>query len=256
MAGVRRVVPTMGTVATIDVRDDAVGSVINRAIDAVAAELERLEQMFSTFRPSSEISRINDGALDLGRASPEVREVLAACAYLERDSGGVFRIHPPEHPAAIDPAGFVKGWASERAATRLTKAGLDNWCVNVGGDLLTRGRPEGDRGWRAAIEDPADAQRIVLVVDATDLAVATSGAAARGAHVWDGRSGARPELLASLTVVGPQLAWADAFATIGFAMGLPGIEWVGRHQDYHALAVGLDGSLVASPEFDSLIVAD
>jgi thiamine biosynthesis lipoprotein len=68
------------------------------------------------YRSSSEISRINRGELDVARSSPEVRDVLVACAWLERDSGGVFCIHPPESPDIIDPSGYVKGWATERAA--------------------------------------------------------------------------------------------------------------------------------------------
>jgi thiamine biosynthesis lipoprotein len=212
--------------------------------------------MFSTFRCTSEISRINTGELDPSAASTEVREVLAACAYLERDSHGVFRIHPPERPAMIDPAGFVKGWATDRAARVLSDAGLENWCVNVGGDLLTRGRPRADRGWRVAIRDPAAERGLALVVEASDLAVATSGTYERGDHVWDGRRGTRPQLLGSLTVVGPQLAWADAFATIGFVMGGAGVEWVAAHTDYHALAIAHDGSPFASPGFDALLAVD
>src|SRR5258708_1367626 len=107
----------MGTVATVDVCDLDASGTAPRAIDALVAELERLEAMFSTFRPSSEISRINRGELDVGRSSPEVRDVLVACAWLERDSGGAFCIHPPEQPDTIDPSGYVKGWATERAAS-------------------------------------------------------------------------------------------------------------------------------------------
>jgi len=219
----------------------------------LVAELERLEQIFSTYRRSSEISRINRGDLDVRHASPEVRDVLVACAWLERDSGGVFRMHPPEQPDSIDPSGYVKGWATERAARSLLAAGLHNWCVNVGGDLVARGRPEPSRPWRAAIRDPRDGQRVALVIDVDDRAVATSGTYERGQHLWDGRTGTRESRIASLTVVGPRLAWVDAFATAAVVMGHDGIEWVAAHDDYDALAITEDGAMWMSPGFDPLI---
>src|SRR5690242_9469544 len=121
-ARVHRVFETMGTVASVDVRDHVTTRDIDRAIDAMVDELERLESIFSTYRSSSEISRINRGGLDVARASPDVREVLVACAWLAHDSGGAFDIDPPQAPATIDPSGYVKGWASERAAALLRVA--------------------------------------------------------------------------------------------------------------------------------------
>ena len=50
--------------------------------------------------------------------------------------------------ALTDPAGFAKGWITERAATRLDDAGLADWYVGAGGDVVTRGRPAPDRPWR------------------------------------------------------------------------------------------------------------
>ena len=60
------------------------------------------------------------------------------------------------------------------------------------------------------------------------MAVATSGTAARGRHLWDGRTDRPAEALASMTVVGPHLTWADAFATTAFVMGRDGIDWVAK----------------------------
>ena len=55
-----------------------------------------------------------------------------------------------------------------------------------------RGRPEpGDR-WHVGIRHPEHADRMAAVVEATDLAVATSGAYARGDHVLDPHTGLPP----------------------------------------------------------------
>ncbi|MEO8697617.1 MAG: FAD:protein FMN transferase [Acidimicrobiales bacterium] len=251
-----RVFETMGTVATVDVSDDVAPAVADRAIDTLIAELERLEEMFSTYRWSSEISRINRGDLDVARSSPEVRDVLVACAWLESDSGGTFRIHPPEAPDSIDPSGYVKGWATERAATLLSAAGLRNWCVNVGGDLVASGRPEPSRPWRAAVRDPNDPLAVAIVIDVDHCAVATSATYERGDHIWRAPIVAQSEPIASITVVGPRLAWVDAFATAAFVMGRDGVEWVAQHDGYDALAITHGGEYWASSEFERLIVND
>ena len=51
-----------------------------------------------------------------------------------------------------------------------------------------------------------------------------------------------------MTVVGPHLTWADAFATTAFVMGLDGIDWVAGFAGYRALAITLDGELVRRDE--------
>jgi len=55
-----------------------------------------------------------------------------------------------------------------------------------------------------------------------DLAVATSGAYARGDHVLDPHTRRAPEGVLSVTITGPVLATADAYATAAFAMGVDG----------------------------------
>ena len=46
-------------------------------------------------------------------------------------------------------------------------------------------------------------------------------------------------------MTGPDIAEADAYATIGFAMGEDGIAWVARHDGYRSLAVRADGSVLS-----------
>ena len=222
---------------------------IDDAIAAMWAELDRLEEMFSTFRPTSEISRINRGELHLLDAGPEVLEVVDACTWLEHASDGAFRARRPGD-AVIDPAGFVKGWAAELAAKRLDRADLRNWYLSVGGDIQTRGTAGDGSPWRVAIADPNsdDPRSIRALVEVSGDAVATSGTAARGRHIWDGRTDQPAEALASMTVVGPHLTWADAFATTAFVMGLEGIDWVSNFDGYRALAITVEGELIHRDE--------
>jgi len=234
-----RQAPVMGTVASIHVHDDVPLTALVSAVDSVYAELERLEQMFSTFRPTSEISRVNRGELAFGDCSPEVFEVLDACTWLEHETGGAFTAHPPHRPGFLDPAGFVKGWAAQRSGALLGEVGLEHWYVNVGGDIQAHGSPAADRAWRVAVSDPVRREAVLAVIELPGGgAVATSGISERGRHLWS-PVGLDAELLA-VTVTGPELAWADAYATAVFALGEAGLDWMARFPGYEAFAIWSD----------------
>ena len=237
--------PVMGTVASVHVHDVHDVATTEAAIADMWAELDRLEDMFSTYRPTSEISRINRGELHILDASPEVLEVFDACTWLEHASGGAFRARRPGDEI-IDPAGFVKGWATELASKSLDRAGLSHWYLSVGGDIQTRGTAHDGSPWRIAIADPNgdDPSVVRALVEVDGLAVATSGIAARGRHLWDGRTDEPAESFASMTVVGPNLTWADAFATAAFVMGREGVDWVTNFVGYRALAITDQGALI------------
>lgn len=244
----------MGTVASIHVYDDVPTADIDVAVGAVLAELERLEDIFSTFRPGSQISRVNRGELTLFDCDAEVIEVMDACTWLEHASEGAFAARRPEPSHALDPAGFVKGWATERAARALTEARLEQWYVSVGGDICTSGAPPRTDRWQFAVADPRDASQAIASVDVpAGFAVATSGIGVRGRHLWHGRTGAAVADFASLTVIGPSLTWADAFATAAFARGQDGLEWLERFDGYVGFAVDHDGTIVRRA---SMTIAD
>jgi len=227
----------MGTTASLHVDDDVGREAFDAALRVVREELERLEAMFSVFRPDSEISRINAGSLHHLDASPEVVDVLDACAWLEQVSDGAFSIRRSRESAEINPSGFVKGWAAERASRLLADNGLSHWYLGVGGDYVLNGGMASGEPWRIGITDPRDASMLVGTVDVKNGAVATSGTAERGTHLWDPRTGEPATAFLSVTVTGPSLTWADAYATTVFVMGEPGLEWIERFPGYSVLPV-------------------
>ena len=259
-----RVEQIMGTTFSIDVRGTGAPST-DEAIDAVVHELRALEQVFSPWLPDSEISRIADGRLDERDASPDVRFVLSVCDHLAAVSGGAFDARNHRGDGRLDPSGFVKGWAAEEAARHLDEAGLADYAINAGGDILVRGdaMPGSGGGWRVGIRDPEDAARVVRVLQVRGLAVATSGLYERGAHINDPRPKGGPDEraaagrrapLASLTVVGPSLGWADAYATAGFVLGVRALNWIEDRPGYGALAVTGDRQLVWTARVDPLLM--
>ena len=85
---VRRVEELWGTAIGVEVVDDVEPEVV----DALYRWFERVDELFSTWRDDSEISRIGRGELPLRDASPEVATVLALCDDVCRLSGGAFDI--------------------------------------------------------------------------------------------------------------------------------------------------------------------
>jgi hypothetical protein len=99
--------------------------------------------------------------------------------------------------------------------------------------------------------------RVVRVLRVRGQAVATSGLYERGSHIRDprpGRAARSTPALTSLTVVGPSLAWADAYATAGFVMGDDALDWVDGRPGYAALAIGAGRRLAWTSRLGPLIV--
>jgi thiamine biosynthesis lipoprotein len=74
-------------------------------------------------------------------------------------------------------------------------------------------------------------------------AVATSGTAARGEHILDPVTGAPPAGLLSATVVGPELTWADVYATAAFVRGPDALGWLSGLAGHAAVLVTSDGTV-------------
>lgn len=227
----------MGTTASIHVNDDVTSQDFSEILTFAEIELQRLEAMFSVFRDTSEISRINAGTLHHLDASTEVIEVLDHCVRLEQLSHGAFSIRRSHTDELINPSGFVKGWAGERVANQLREHGVQHFYVGIGGDISCVGGLSPEIPWRFGITDPHDDSQFAGTVEIIDGAVATSGTAERGHHIWDPRTGEQACTFASVTVVGPQLMWADSYATTVFVMGSQGLEWVSQFSDYNVMAV-------------------
>ena len=86
---------------------------IDEARRRAEARLRWVDDVFSTWKPESPVSRLRRGEIGLGDAPPEVAEVLELCRRAREASDGWF--DPWAMPGGVDPTGLVKGWAVERA---------------------------------------------------------------------------------------------------------------------------------------------
>ncbi|MGB7981755.1 MAG: FAD:protein FMN transferase [Candidatus Nanopelagicales bacterium] len=254
---------------------------VDTAVRAARDWLDTVEAALSPYQASSDLCRWRSGSAPrLGLLSPLLSEVVDACADLNARTGGGFA--PIDRDGRYDPSGYVKGWAVQRAAQVLGEAGVTDACLAVGGDIQMRGTSDGGRPWRTAVGDPGDGRHIAAVLEqpagGPPFAVATSGSAQRGAHIWSAgaerapaeRAGARGigtgpggpgrspagrrtpgARLSSVTVVGPDLGRVDAFATAIWARALreplaDAWSWLAG-TGYEALTISDTGSISMTP---------
>jgi thiamine biosynthesis lipoprotein len=230
--------PVMGTVVTLQVEAPDLPEADIRDVIGEATKLLHLhDELFSTWKPESPMSRLRRGALDLDDAPSEIAEVLELCATARALSCGWF--DPFAMPGGIDPTGLVKGWSAEKALGLFKDAGITSAMVNAGGDIACWGAPIEGGPWRIGIRHPWRADGLACVLEVTD-AIATSGEYERGRHLIDpiGRKGPPP---AASTVTGPSLAFADAFATAVAVGGDEALAVVASLEHYDVYLIRADG---------------
>jgi thiamine biosynthesis lipoprotein len=238
----------MGTVVTIDV--DCCDSRTQRGtyqrIARARAFLQRADALFSTWKQDSPISRIRRGEIGPDEAPPQVGMVLRACHAAREISNGWF--DPWAMPGGLDPSGYVKGWAAQRALEVLVDRGVPGAIVNAAGDIATFGNPAGGGPFRIGIVDPNAPRQLACIVE-VEGSIATSGIYERGAHLIDPHSGEASCQVGSASVTGPDLGLADALATALAVAGEGELSIVDRLDGYEGLIITQDGSWVSTTRF-------
>ena len=249
----RHVEQVMGTAISFEILDPLPDPA---SLGEAVHWLHHVDDTFSTYRYDSQINRLGRGEIALEDVEDQVRDVLRRCVELTSITNGAFDAFDltERSDSTLDPSGYVKGWSIELAARILEDGGATTFCINAGGDVLLRGAPMPRATWRVGIRHPDRADRQAATLElAGPCGVATSATYERGAHIIDPSTGQPTTVLASATVVGPDLAVADAYATAVFVMGLAGLEWIEQQLGYSAFLVthderahwssGLDGAL-------------
>ncbi len=231
----------MGTVVTVDLYTDAELSAIDVApqLRRARAVLHEVDEVFSTWKEHSPISKLRRGDITIAEAPPEVAEVLRLCAIACDLSDGWF--DPWAMPGGFDPSGYVKGWAAQLALAALVSPGVSGAIVNAAGDIASFGRPSGTNPFRFGIVHPLLPGKLACIVELTG-ALATSGTYERGEHLIDPHSGEASVRVASASVSGPDLGLADALATALAVAGVEGLARVEQLGGYEAMTISFDGT--------------
>jgi thiamine biosynthesis lipoprotein len=236
----KRVEECMGTVFSFHVvLTEANSDRVESAVEDAIAWLHWVDETFSTYRRGSALMRYARGEIELADCPAQLEEVLRRCRALEARTGGYFSACPN---GSLDPSGYVKGWAIERASEILMDGGATSHMINGGGDVQCQGRTVDGEPWRIGIASPFSRELLLGVASGSPLAVATSGTAERGEHITDPHTGEPARELASVTLIGTNLTVTDAYATAAFAMGSRAYAWLASLHDHRAFVVATDGS--------------
>lgn len=236
----------MGMPITVEVIDETADQTL---LDRIFAYFHHIDQTFSTYKPDSEISRINRGELSEPEWSEEMKTVFALAAQTKKETHGYFEIKTPAGP--YDPSGLVKGWAIQHAAQILSAAGYQNFFVEAGGDIQVRGHNAAGQPWAIGIKNPFRQTEIVKTIYLQTEGVATSGTYLRGQHVYNPLKPSEPLIeVVSLTVIGPNVYEADRFATAAFAMGQAGIAFIENWPGLEAYQIDPQGQALMTSGFE------
>ena len=240
----------MGMPVSVEVVD---ATATTETLAAVFAYFETIDEAFSTYKPGSEISRINRHELALADASQDMQTIFVLAEQTRLESDGFFNIL---HNGAFDPSGLVKGWAIFQAAELLKAKNMANYYVDAGGDIQVSGRNGMGQPWRVGIRNPFNIHEIVKVIALTEGGVATSGTYIRGQHIYNPRNPAEEPItdILSLTVIGPDIYEADRFATAAFAMGRSGIGFIESLQGFEGYMIDRFGQATLTSGFERFVI--
>jgi len=203
-------------------------------IEAVFERLIEIDQQYSPYIKTSEVYQLNDGSISHSDISAEYCSILDLAESVRQRTDGFFDI---AHRGKIDPTGIVKGWAIQQAADIVHKAGIENFIIDIAGDMICAGMKDSEHKWAVGIRAPLEPTKVVKQLQLSNAAIATSGATERGQHIYNPKSNKSIEDILSISVIGPDIIWADVYATAAFAMGRAGIEWIESLSGYEGFAI-------------------
>jgi thiamine biosynthesis lipoprotein len=214
----------------------------------VEKALQRIDQMASTWKPDSEISRYNRAVSKDGfQLSDELREIMTLSEQLKVSTGGAFDIH--HQGEEIDVSAIAKGYAVDRIADYLhDDLDIQDFLVEIGGEVKARGNNAKAKPWKVAIYIPPSHAHIVGPrVTLNNTSMATSGQYFKENHIKNAETGHAPDHdLLSCSVIHPSNATADALATALYVMGAEaGLAWADQNE-VEAIFIKSDGSIIKS----------
>ena len=220
------------------------------------------------FQLAENISKETDGAFDITVApmvnvwgfgfkkgitpSKEVIDSIRALVGYQKVSLQAGHIKKQNPNIMLDCSAIAKGYGSDVVARLLKSKGIDNFMVEIGGEVVTRGNSEKRVPWRIGVNKPTDDSlntntELQTVLNVTDKAMATSGNyrnfyyknGKKYAHTIDPKTGYPVQHnILSATVVANDCATADAYATSFMVLGMEGAQKIlEKHPDLLAYLI-------------------
>lgn len=247
----------MGTVFIFQIRSEIPN--LNEVVFAACRKLHEADRIFSLYKPESQLSALARGETSVANCEPAVGAVWDLCELWEKETAGFFSAFALNH--TFDPSGLVKTWAAKQAIAVLLEAGVTDFSLNSGGDIWLSDNLSEKNDWLVAIAKPvsiASKDASVLTVlnlkDTPFRAVATSGTAERGKHIWNPQAASMAESdLVQVTVIAKDLVAADVWATAAFAEGPAALNRFEKVEGVEGLFVFQDGRVDGTPGFAEVL---
>jgi thiamine biosynthesis lipoprotein len=192
-------------------------------LEAARAVSELTDGAFDvTILPAARAWGFTEGAPHL----PDVAPVIAGFSRVLLDPArATVTLTAPG--VQVDLGGIGKGYALDRVRGILRAHGIRSAYLDLGGEVATIGRPPDADVWRIGIRHPRDPGAVLGTVELAEGAVSTSGDGeqfviadgVRFGHIFDPRTGAPAQALASATVIAPSATLADALSTAAVVLG-------------------------------------
>ncbi len=239
----------MGMPITVEVLDTIVTKEI---FQKVFDYFIYVENKFSVYKKTSEITKINEGKIKKSEYSGEMKIIFDLSEKTRLETNDYFDIF---YNGKYDTSGLVKGWAIYCACEILKKAGFKNYYIEAGGDIQSFGKNKDGKDWRIGIRNPFNIQEIIKVITAPNKGVATSGTYFRGQHVYNPKKiGQKITEIVSITVIGPNILEADRFATAAFAMGKKGIKFIEELDNFEGYMIDKNGIATLTTSFKDYVI--
>lgn len=155
------------------------------------------------------------------------------------EKGGRHFAQLTDPQAAVDVGGIAKGWIADRFMNALVETGLENFLINLGGNVVAHGEKPGGTAWNIGIRDPINEGAIVGAVPLRDASAVTSGIYERCCevngkfyhHILSPETGMPVETdAAGATVIADRSVDAEGYSTTLLALGtVRGLAFAREH---------------------------
>jgi thiamine biosynthesis lipoprotein len=243
----------MGMPITVEIAGLAAEALARAGVDKAFDYFKYVDEKFSPFKKTSEVSKINSGEVGEKNFSSDMRTIFELAEKTKKETDGYFDI--TDNKGKCNPSGLVKGWAIYNAAQLLKKMGFENFYVEAGGDIQVYGKNAEKKAWCVGIRNPFKKEEIVKTVYLGDnQGIATSGTYIRGQHIYNPQN--RKEKLdeiVSISVIGPNVYEADRFATAVFAMQREGINFIENLNGFEGYMIDKNGIATMTSNFEKYV---
>ena len=237
----------MGMHATVEIVD---AKVTEENIHEIIEYFISVDESFSPYKQTSDVSKINNGTLEVKEYSKEMKEILYLADQTKKETDGYFDIYKE---GKLDPSGIVKGWAIWNASSILEKKGFQNFYIDIGGDIQVQGLKNGN-AWKVGIRNPFHHHENIKILALSNCGIATSGTSIRGQHIYNPHKTGDITDIVSMTVIGPNVYDADRFATAAFAMGTKGIQFIEKLEGFEGYMIDKNGIATYTSHFEKFVI--